>query len=174
MKKAEKPMFVENLQAELKSASAVVLVDYAGLTVKMQQDLKAQLNEIGAGLSVVKNTLFKIAGEGAGLSQEILADGVLHGPTALIITEGDPIAPLQILANFAKKYEVPQLKFGIIDGRPQDKVSLVQLSTLPSKEVLEGMVIGAIAGPMYGLVGTLNSKMQELVYILNAKVKSQN
>jgi large subunit ribosomal protein L10 len=166
MKKVEKPMFVDNLRAELESSTCVVLVDYAGLTVKMQQDLKAKLSEVGAGMSVVKNTLLKIAATNANFSKEFLSDELLSGPTALIITEGDPIAPLQILSGFAKNYDIPQFKVGMIEGKTQDRQSLLRLSSLPSKDVLSAMAIGAISAPLYGIVGVLNANMGKLVYIL--------
>jgi len=43
-----KTIFVENLTAELKSATAVVLIDFQGLPVKLQQELKKRLNAAGA------------------------------------------------------------------------------------------------------------------------------
>jgi large subunit ribosomal protein L10 len=167
MKKSEKTFFVDNLAEELKSASSIVLVDYAGLGVKAQQDLKKRLKKVNATMVVVKNTLLKLAGAKATLEKEILEDSVLSGPTAMVITEGDPIAPLQILAKYAKEFELPQLKVGIIDGSFQDKVNLIALSSLPSKDILAGQVVGAIAGPIYGLLGTLQGNLQKLVYILN-------
>src|SRR3989344_5256463 len=98
MKKAEKPFLVQDLTEQLKSATSVVLIDYTGLSVKMQQDLKKRLKEAGAGMSVIKNTLIKLAGKEAKMPEESLTDTVLSGPTAIIICEADPIAPLQILA----------------------------------------------------------------------------
>jgi large subunit ribosomal protein L10 len=166
MKKPEKSFFVQNLTEELKSASSVILVDYAGLTVKAQQDLKKQLMEVNARMLVVKNTLLKRAGEFAKIDSEALTDTVLQGPTALILSEEDPIAPLQILAKFAKEFEIPQLKVGVVEGSFQDKEALTRLSTLPGKDVLIGQAIGAIAAPMYGLIGTLQGNMQKLVFIL--------
>ena len=126
MKKQEKSFFLDNLSVELKKASLVVLVDYSGLSVKMQQDLKKRLSKIGAKLTVVKNTLFKLAAEKANTPSESTSDTVLKGPTALVITEDDPIAPLQVLSKFAKEADVPQLKVGIIEGSFQDKEQLQQ------------------------------------------------
>ncbi len=171
MKKSEKPLFVENLTQQLKTAKAFVLVDYTGLTVKMQQELKKRLREIGADMSIVKNTLFKRAGTDAKLAENTLTDTVLSGPTALVVTEKDPIAPLQILYKFAKEFELPHFKVGIIDGSFQDKAALEKLATLPSKEVLYAQTVGALASPMYGLVGTLQGNIQKLLYILNEKAK---
>ncbi len=166
MKKAEKIFFVENLTQELKSSSCCVLIDYTGLSVKMQQDLKKRLKTCSAQLLIVKNTLFKLAGKSAQLPDETLSDTVLSGQTALIITEMDSIAPLQILSKFAKENEIPNFKVGIVDGKFQDKASLIKLSQLPSKDVLYGQLVGSVAAPMYGIVATLQGNIQKLVYII--------
>ena len=174
MRKIEKTIFVQNLIEQLKKATSVVLINYSGISVKMQQDLKARLSVIGAQMSVVKNTLFKVAGSQAKMSNEILTDTVLSGPMAMVITEGDPIAPLSVLQKFAKEHEMPHFKVGIVDGKFQDKSDLERLSTLPSKEILLAQAIGTIASPMYGLVGVLQGSLQKLVYILNVKAQNSN
>lgn len=174
MKKTEKHLFVENLTEELKDASGVVLVDYTGLTVAQQQDLKKRLSEVGANLRVVKNTLFKLAGEKAKAPKEVVTDTVLTGPTAIVLAKEDPIAPLQVLHKFAEEFEIPNLKVGMIEGSFKDKTTLEKIAQLPGREVLYGQVVGSIASPMHGLVFTLNSKMRDLVYILEkASKKSQ-
>jgi large subunit ribosomal protein L10 len=173
MKKSEKPIFVENLTAELKEAASVVVIDYTGLSVKLQQNLKKRLKEVNARLEIVKNTLLKLAGAKAELPEESLSDSVLSGPTAIVITESDPIAPLQTLAKFATEFEIPNLKVGVIEGKFQDKDTLVALSKLPSKEALFAQAVGAISSPMYGLVGTLQGNLQKLVWILDTKRQAQ-
>src|SRR3989304_3088605 len=173
MKKADKTIFVQNLTEELKGASSIVLVDYTGLTVKAQQELKKRLREVGARLAIVKNTLFRLAGTNAKVSEDTLTDSVLTGPTALVITKGDPIAPIQILGKFAQEFELPQLKVGVVDGKFQDKESLFVLSKLPSKEILLGQAIGTIASPLYGIVGVLQGNLKKLVFILNEYSKSE-
>ena len=174
MKKAEKSFFIDNLTAELKSAKAVILVDYAGLSVKSQQELKKRLKVVDARMAVVKNTLFKLAGQSAELSDEILTDTVLEGPTALVITEEDPIAPLQVLSKFAKEFELPNLKVGIVEGKFQDKETLEILSKLPGKQALLGQALGVISAPVYGLVATLQGNLHKLVFILNEYSKSES
>lgn len=171
MKKAEKIFFVENLAAELKSAKSFVLVNFAGLSVKSQQELKRRLKDVGSRLLVVKNTLLKRAGEQASINSEILSDSVLSGQTALIIGEKDPLSPVQVLGKFAKEFEVPQMKVGIIEGRFQDEASLIHLSTLPGRDTLLGQLLGALIAPCYGLVSTLNAGPSMLVSMLERKAK---
>ena len=172
MKKQEKIFFVDNLTEELKSAKFVVLINYAGLSVKVQQELKKRLGEVGAKMIVVKNTLLKRAGEAAKVNPQVLSGTVLSGQTALIIAGEDAITPLSILGKFTKEFEVPQMKVGIIDGSFQDTQSLVKLSNLPGRDVLLGQLLGILANPAYALLGTLNSNTQKLLFILSQK-KSQ-
>ena len=169
MKKLEKSLFVQNFTEELKSATSVVLINYEGLTVKMQQELKKRLKEAGASMLVAKNTLFARAGHDAKLPEQALTDSVLKGPSAYVITEADPIAPLQIISKFASEFEIPQFKVGVVEGKYQDKDSLTKLSTLPSKEVLFAQTVGAVSAPLYGIVGVLQGNLQKLVYILKTK-----
>ena len=169
MKKAEKSVFVDNLTEEIKSASSYVLINYSGLSVKAQQELKKRLKGAGAKMLVVKNTLLKRAGKAAKIEDGILEDDILTGQTALIISSSDPIAPIQILGKFAKEFEVPQFKVGVVDGIFQDTASLIKLASLPGKDALLGQLLGVLMGPSYGLVGTLNGNIQKLVYILQAK-----
>lgn len=175
MKKQEKVFFVDNLTEELKSAKSVVLVNYTGLSVKNQQELKKRLKEVGAKMLVVKNTLLKRAGEAAKVDKEILTDRVLTGQTALVISEEDPIAPLGVLGKFAKEfdsgvgYSVPQFKVGLVEGSFQDTEALKKLSAIPGKDALLGQLLGALMSPSYGLVGTLDANMQKLLFILKSK-----
>ncbi|MCX6705122.1 MAG: 50S ribosomal protein L10 [Candidatus Woesebacteria bacterium] len=178
MKKAEKVTFVENLQKELKSAKSVVLVNYAGLGVKAQQELKSRLTEVGGKMIVVKNTLLKIAGESAGIDKKILTDSILVVQTALVIATEDPIAPVQVLGKFAKEFvseaglPIPKFKVGVIEGSFQDEASLAKLSSLPGRDALLGQLLGTLMGPMYGITGTLSGNLQKLVFILNSKAGS--
>jgi len=171
MKRNEKLFFVENLTAELKSATAVVLIDFQGLPVKLQQELKKRLNAAGAKMIIVKNTLFKLASRSAKLSEQMISNTVLSGPNALVVTDSDPIAPIQILAKFASEFEMPQFKVGLVDGSFQDKENLIALAKLPNKETLLAQTAGTIASPLYGLLGILNGNLQKLVYILDKASK---
>lgn len=175
MKKAEKVTLVENLTEELKGAKSLVLVNYSGLNVKAQQDLKKRLKEAGGQMLVVKNTLLKRAGENAGLDKNLLEDRVLQGQTALVISREDPIAPIQILGKFAKEFvsaageATPKFKVGVVEGAFEDEAALAKLSTLPGRDVLLSQLLGALMASEYGLVGTLQGNLQKLVYILKMK-----
>lgn len=175
MKKQEKVFFVDNLTAELKSAESFVLVNFIGLTVKAQQNLKKRLKEVGAKMIVVKNTLLKRAGESAKIDPQILNHTVLTGQTALIIreaetiSEGDPLSFIQVLGKFAQEFEVPQMKVGIVEGSFQDSAALAKLASLPGRDALLGQLLGTLMSPNCELIGTLEGNLQKLVYLLKTK-----
>lgn len=172
MLKNEKVKLVENLKKDLEGARSVVLVNYSGLDVKAQQELKSRLSESGSRMVVVKNTLLKRAGEAAKLDSGVLEDTVLQGQTALVLSGEDAVAPIQVLGKFAKEFELPKFKVGIVEGSFQDETSLTKISALPNRDTLLGQVLGALVASEYGLVGTLNGNLQKLVYILNQKATS--
>src|SRR3989344_747144 len=101
MNKQNKIDLVLDLSSKLKSASSLVLVNYTGLSVSMQQELKNRLKEVGSNMIVIKNTLIKRAGENAGIIKDILTDEVLSGQTALILSEGDVIPSICVIGKFA-------------------------------------------------------------------------
>lgn len=169
MKKTEKTVFIDNLIKELRDAKSAIFVDFAGMGVKTQQELKKKLKEVNSHMLVSKNTLLKLAGEAAKLPKELLEDKILKGQTAIVLADNDPISPVQVIGKFLSTFQVPQIKAGVIEGVFQDKNALTTLSELPSKEVLVAQAIGTIASPMYSLINTLESKMQELIFILNTK-----
>ena len=58
-----KQPIVEAISEELKGAQSVVLVDYRGLTVAQDTELRKKLREAGVTYRVYKNTMMKIAFE---------------------------------------------------------------------------------------------------------------
>lgn len=173
MKKAEKVFFVDNLAATLKEAKGVVIVDFAGLSVVRQQDLKKRLKTVGATFTVVKNTLLKRAGDTAKVDSNLLSDTVLTGQTALLLSSSDPFAAISVLSKFAKESEneTPSFKVGFLAGDFYDQASLVKIASLPSFDALLGQLLGSLVSGLAVLTATLQDPMQKLICTLDQKAK---
>lgn len=171
MKKVEKSAFVEELTSTLKSAKNVVVVDYTGLGVANQRELKKRLKPAGARFVVIKNTLFKIAAKKADISPEMLTDTVLSGQNGLILSDEDPVTPLTVVTKFAAEFEKPKLKVGMLEGSYVSQEDLTSLSKLGSKSAVVGQLIGTLMAPSYQTVAVLGGKLQELIYVLSAKAR---
>lgn len=150
----QKKQVVAELVEKLKSAQAGVLVDYRGLTVEEDTDLRRKLREAGVEYKVVKNTLTRFAANEIGLTG---MDEQLNGPTALAISTEDPVAPAKVIAEFAKSNECLKIKAGFLDG---NVISLDEINTLaktPSRDTLIAQIMGSLNAPVSNLVRTLQA-----------------
>ena len=140
-----KQPIVEEIAALLKDAQALVAVDYRGLTVEEDTQLRKSLREAGVTYKVYKNTLIKRAV--AGTEWEKIAD-VLEGPTAIAVSTEDATAPARILFEAGKEMPSLELKAGIVAGEYYDDQMIKVIATIPSREVLLGRLLGSIQAPV--------------------------
>lgn len=162
---SEKQAVVEALTERLKSASSGVLVDYKGITVAEDTDLRNQLRKGGVEYSVVKNTLVRFAANNVGYAE---LDSYLNGTTALA-TSADPVAPAKILSAFNKKMNDKfAIKVGFVDGKVITAKEVEALAELPSREVLVAQVLGTMIAPITGFATVLNANIRGLAVALQA------
>ena len=137
----------------LKNAATGVLVDYRGLSVEEDTKLRNDLRAAGVKYFVVKNTLLRLAANQVGLED---LDGILHGPTALAVSE-DPVAPAKVLADFAKDNEKMEIKSGFMDGKVMTLDEIKTLAKTPSMETLIAKMMGSMNSPISGLARLLST-----------------
>ena len=149
-----KKAVVESLTGNIQEASSVVFVDYKGITVAQDTELRKQFREAGVEYSVVKNTLTNFAAKDCGYD----FSEVLNGTTAMASTTGDPIAPARIVCEFAKKNKLKTLtiKGGIVEGSTLSADQLNKFGELPSKAALVGQVLGTFLAPLSSLACVLD------------------
>lgn len=140
-----KQPIVDEISGFLKDAKGVVLVDYRGITVEQDTQLRKQLREAGVVYKVYKNTLVKRAIAGT----EFESLGVdLDGPTAVAISKDDATAPARILYNFSKTANELELKSGVVEGTYYDKQGIALIATIPSRDELLSKFLGSIQSPI--------------------------
>jgi len=144
---------VESIVEALKGAATGVLVDYRGLSVEEDTQLRNKLREAGVKYFVVKNTLLRLAANQVGLED---LDSILNGPTALAISE-DPVAPAKVIAEFAKENDKMEIKSGFMDGKVLTLAEIDQLAKTPSKETLIAKIMGSLNSPISGLARLLST-----------------
>ena len=140
----KKPV-VEKISELLNGAATAVVVDYRGLTVAEDTELRKQLREAGVVYKVYKNTMINFAikdTEFADLAQH------LEGPTAIAVCKDDATAAARVLAKFAKTAEALEIKGGVVDGIYYDAVGIGQIASIPSREVLLSKLLGSMQSPV--------------------------
>lgn len=148
----KKPV-VEEISAGIKDAQSVVLVDYRGLTVEQDTQLRKNLREAGVTYKVYKNTMMNFAFKGTEF--EGLAP-YLEGPSAMAYSDTDATAPARVLAEFAKKADKLQIKAGVVEGTVYDATGMAKIADIPSREVLLGRLLGSMQSPIANLARVLN------------------
>ena len=140
-----KQPIVAAIAADVQDAQSVVLVDYRGLTVEQDTQLRKQLREAGIIYKVCKNTMMKRAFEGtdfAGLNP------YLEGPSAIAISKDDATAPARIICEFAKTANKLEVKAGVVEGKVYDMAGVQELAKIPSREVLLSRLLGSMQSPI--------------------------
>ena len=169
MQKADKEKVIAELTDRLKSADALIVADYRGLTNSQLASLRVELLNHGAKLSVVKNTLTRRAAEAAG-ADALLA--LLEGPTAIAFVEadGNPVAVAKALTDAAKETKILTLRGGVLSGNPISGADIESLAKLPPLDVLKAQLVGVIVAPLSQLVAVLNAPLQNLQALIDARI----
>ena len=151
---SEKQAIVAALTERIKAASAGVFVDYKGINVAQDTELRTELRKNDVEYSVIKNTLTRFALDDCGLKE---LDPILNGTTSLATSTGDPIAPFRIICDYAKKLgDVFAIKAAFMDGKVLSDAEIQEISALPSKEALYAQVFGTMLAPITSLAVVLN------------------
>ena len=148
----KKPI-VEEISATIKDAQSVVLVDYRGLTVAQDTELRKQLREAGITYKVYKNTMMNFAFKGTDF--EALAP-FLDGPSAVAISTTDATAPARVLAKFAQTANKLEIKAGVVEGTLYDAEGMKEISAIPSREELLSKLLGSIQSPIANFARCMN------------------
>ena len=152
---SEKQAVVSALTDRLQNAACGVFVDYKGITVAQDTELRNALRKNEVEYSVVKNTMTRFAIHNIGLNE---LDPVLNGTTALATSNEDPIAPIRVISEFAKKLNNSfAIKAGFMDGKVLTMDELSMLSALPSKQVLQAQFLGTMLAPITSLAIVLKA-----------------
>ena len=150
----EKEQIVAGIAEQFKTAVSGVFVDYCGLTVEEDTQLRNKFREAGVEYKVIKNTLTCRAAKEVGFDA---LEPILNGPTALAISMTDEVAAAKVIADFAKKHEQLEIKGGFLDGKVLELAEVKALAATPNRETLLAKLLGSLNAPISNLARTLQA-----------------
>jgi large subunit ribosomal protein L10 len=157
MSKTERQSTVEELAATLRDAPNVYVTDFSGLNVLRMTELRRRMRAAGVQYVVVKNTL----AQRALAANDITAlDEHLAGPTGLVLST-DALAAAKVLTDFAKEFEKPAVKAGVVDGKAVDSAYIKRLGEIPPREVLLGQIAGTLNNILYTFAASLEALREQ-------------
>jgi large subunit ribosomal protein L10 len=143
---------VEEIKGHVTKAKAAVLVDYRGLTVAQDTELRKKLREAGVVYKVYKNTMLNFAFKGT--PYEALSKD-LNGPTAVAFGMQDATSPAKVILDCTKTMPNLQFKAGVVEGTYYDVNGIQVIATIPSREVLISKLLGSLQSPITNLARVL-------------------
>ncbi len=161
----EKNLIISEIKSRVDKTPYVLITDYTGMQVPQFNELRNRLSGAKAELRVVKNTLLRRALKDSDLPD---LETYLHGQSAVVMGDSDVSAAAKIIKNFTAEFKKPQLKVGILDKSVLDVAQIMALADLPSKEVLQGKLLGLLLAPASTLVRLINTPASQVAQVLKA------
>ncbi len=167
----DKAALVAELHEKLQSASSVVVTEYRGLKAGDMVKLRNALRGAQIEVKVVKNSLLRRAAEGTP-SEALVTE--LSGPIAVAIGFGEPAEAAKALSDGAKGFEKFNVTKGLVEKMLVTDEQLVAIGKLPGKDAMRAQVVGALQGPLAGLVFTLQGVLTAFAGTLQAKIEKES
>ena len=169
MLKREKERVVADLVERLRASDTLIVADYRGLTMPEIDGVRTEVLKHGARFTVVKNTLTKRAAEEAGVPELV---EFLDGPTAIaFVGDGDMVGVAKALNDTARQTKILTVRGGILEGKTMTAEQVRELASLPPADVLRGQVLGAIVAPLNAIAALINTPLQNLVGLIDARIE---
>jgi large subunit ribosomal protein L10 len=153
LSKSKKKEVLTKVSEVADTAKSVVFVNFHGLTVGNSTEMRKQLRSAGVNYTVAKKTLAKKAFTEKGVKGTMPE---LEGELALAYSD-DLIAPAREVYQFEKKFDGKiSILGGIFEGVYKDKAGMTEIASIPSQQVLYGMLVNLINSPIQRVVIALD------------------
>jgi len=150
----EKKQIVLEMTERLKSQSGV-FVDYKGINVVADTEMRVKMRAANVDYSVIKNSLMKFAIKNAGFDD---LESVFIGTTSLATSKDDPIAPARIVKEYADKLNnCFEIKAGFMDGKILSADEVNAIASIPALPVLQAQFLGTLLAPITSLAVVLKA-----------------
>jgi large subunit ribosomal protein L10 len=163
--RAEKQILTKEYVARLNASPFFIVVNYKGLKVSHMTELRKRLLKAGAEIHIVKNSIFQIAAQEAGVGE---FNGALGGQLAVVTGQKDISAAAKVVKNFGAEFDRLKVQFGYLDNQRLEAATVMTLADLPSLDVLHARLLGVLNAPATKLVVLLNTPASQLARVIKA------
>ena len=155
---AHKKQVVEDLTEKLKS-KAGVFVDYKGINVVDDTQLRVKMRDANVDYSVIKNSMMRFAIKNVGFDE---LDSILNGTTSLAVSNDDAVAPARLVKEHSDKFnEIFNIKGGFMDGKVISVDEVKALASIPPLPILQAQFLGTLLAPITTLAIVLKAAAEK-------------
>ena len=166
--RSEKQSLTKEYLARLNASPFFIVVNYKGLKVGHMTELRKRLNKAGAEVHVVKNSVFRIAAQEAGVGN---LNGALSGQVAVVTGQRDISVAAKVVKTFGAEFDRLKVHFGYLNNQRLAQPEILMLADLPSIEVLRAKLLGLLQAPATKFARLLNTPAGQMARVLQARVE---
>ncbi len=166
----KKEELVAQYKELIKNSPALVFTNYTGLRVSQLRSLRFKLKDTNTTYVVVKNTLLGIALEESG---RIAPEQLLTGANGVAFLGEDIGKSVTALNEWIKSAKTLTVTGAILENSVMDAKGAESLATLPTKDQVRAMLLGALSAPARTLVQMINAPGSSLARVINAHADEQ-
>jgi len=163
MNRVQKQSLIEELNKTFKANKSILLINFKGVNVSEESELRRQISKVESGYQVVKNRLALRAIQETSLEQ--LREH-FQGPTAIAYTVGDPVALAKVLKRFSREHPDVTFKAGFVEGQVFSASEVELLAKMASRPELLAKLVFLLNAPLVRLVTALQSPLSGLASVL--------
>lgn len=167
----KKEQVVSEIRELIDNSKSLVVVNYQGINVETDTELRKIMRENNVQYKVLKNTMVDLA-----MKDREAEDFVqyLDGPNAFAFGEDETTAA-KLIKKFITDKKKLEIKGGFVDGHVYTADQVNALADMPSKEELVAKLLGSLKAPVSNLVYVLHalSPTTRFTYMVKALADKQ-
>ncbi len=171
MSKPVKKLITESYRHRFDQLEGAVLVDLCGIASNDLNRIRAELDESGIKVTMVKNTLAKQAVDGTAMEG---ITPLLEGPNSMVYGGESVVAIARQLIDLAKQIENLEFKGALMEGQLFGPKQITELSQYPTRDEAQAKAVQSVLSPGKNLAGQIvgpGRKIASLVKAIEEKLE---
>jgi len=166
----EKKFLTQEYVVRLNDSPYFIVAEYTGLNVPQFNELRVRLRSVEAEIHVVKNSLFRIAAQEAGV---VDFNGTLTGQLAVVTGVQDIAGAARVVKTFAKEFDKPRMCLGYAGDERLDEAAVNRIADLPPMDVLRAQLLGTLQTPARQLATIINTPATQLARVIKLHAEKE-
>lgn len=165
----EKQLLLDELNEYIDQANAIIVTQYSKLSPKVSWSFGEELSKVNSSFKVVKKRIFSKAAEKKDLP---FKNQKFDGHVGVVFIGGDLLETTKMVVKFRNDNEgLLEIITGQIEGKVASAQDIVELSKLPTKDVMRAELLGLLEAPMSSTLAVMNSLLTSVPLCMGNKNK---
>ena len=165
MSKPIKNLITNAYKDKFGDLEGAVVIDIRGVASNDNNELRTKLAKKSISVSVVKNSLAKVAFTGTAIEG---INDLLEGPSAMVYGGNSVVEVARELIDAVKKMPNVDFKGAIMEGQVFGPNQIEALSKYPTREEAQAQVVQLILSPAQNLVGAVLGPGRSIASLVKA------